>query len=193
MTSPAEAHSGEGVAERADKISEVLARQIVRDIARNRLEPGVMLPPEAVMLRSLGVGRASLREALRILEVYGLIKIRPGPGGGPIVHAPTSREFARAATFYFNLHRATLRDLLEARRCLDPLVARLAATSTDGAAIARLKESVEASEQAYDAGEWDTWARHATYFHSLVGRGLGQSHPRPLRPVPPRPVQRAGG
>ena len=163
----------EGLAERADKISEVLARQIVRDIARDGLAPGTMLPPEAAMLRRLRVGRASLREALRILEVYGLITIKPGPGGGPIVHAPTSREFARAATFYYHLRGATLRDLLEARRCLDPLLARLAATSRDAEAIAVLMESVDVSEWAYDVDDIGTWRRHDFNFHGLVAAATG--------------------
>jgi GntR family transcriptional repressor for pyruvate dehydrogenase complex len=173
MAAQSEASASDGAPERADKISEILARQIVRDIARDRLEPGAMLPPEAVMLRRLRVGRASLREALRILEVYGLIKIKPGPGGGPVVHAPTSREFARAATFYFNLHGATLHDLLEARRCLDPLLARLAATSHDADAIDQLMVTQHAAEQAYDLNDTRSWRRHVSYFHSQVAAAAG--------------------
>jgi GntR family transcriptional regulator, transcriptional repressor for pyruvate dehydrogenase complex len=173
MTTQPEANSGEGVAERADKISEVLARRIVREIARDHLAPGTRLPPEAAMLRRLGVGRASLREALRILEVYGLITIKPGPGGGPIVHAPTSREFARASTFYYHLGGATLRDLLEARRCVDPLLARLAAASDDTDASALLMESVDASERAYELDDIGTWRRHDFDFHGLVAAASG--------------------
>ncbi len=52
---------------RTEKLSEVLAREIVRDI--QDLEPSTMLPSEAAMLEKYGVGRASLREALRMLEV----------------------------------------------------------------------------------------------------------------------------
>ena len=36
------------------------------------------------MLAEYGVGRASLREALRMLEIYGIIRVKPGPGGGPV-------------------------------------------------------------------------------------------------------------
>jgi GntR family transcriptional regulator, transcriptional repressor for pyruvate dehydrogenase complex len=86
-------------ARRADKVSEVVARAIVHDIVTGGLEQGATLPSEAVMLSRFGVGRASLREALRILEVHGLITIKPGPGGGPIVAAPTSRSFGRIASW----------------------------------------------------------------------------------------------
>jgi GntR family transcriptional regulator, transcriptional repressor for pyruvate dehydrogenase complex len=154
--------------DRADKISEILARQIVRDIARGRYQPGTMLPPEAVMLERFRVGRASLREALRILEVYGLITIKPGPGGGPLVQAVTARQFARTSTFYFHLHGATFRDLLEARRAIDPMMARLAATSADPAALERLKAAVSDTHQAYEEGNLTRWGRHTDEFHSLV-------------------------
>jgi GntR family transcriptional regulator, transcriptional repressor for pyruvate dehydrogenase complex len=173
MTSQSETQ--EGAAERADKISEILARQIVRDLARERLDSGAMLPPEATMLRRLQVGRASLREALRILEVYGLITIKPGPGGGPIVHAPTSREFARTACFYFNVRGATLHDLLEARRSLEPLLARLAATAQDPTAIASLMETVDAGAVAREAHDVGRWRRQAMEFHGLVAAASGNS------------------
>ena len=74
-----------------------------------------------------GVGRASLREALRILEVHGLIKIKPGPGGGPMVDQVDSRDFGRTTSFFFQVLGATIGDLLEARTVIEPMMARLAA------------------------------------------------------------------
>ncbi len=67
------------------KTSERVARDIVHDIAVQRLQPGDALPAEADMIGQYGVSRESLREALRLLEVQGLIAIRRGPGGGPTV------------------------------------------------------------------------------------------------------------
>ena len=78
------------MAQRTEKVAESVARQILQDIRRNRLGPGSMLPPESTMVERFGVGRGSLREALRILEVNGLVTLKPGPRGGPVVapHAP---------------------------------------------------------------------------------------------------------
>ena len=67
---------------RNEKIAESVARQILRDIQLQGLAPGSMLPPESAMLERFDIGRGSLREALRILEVNGLITIKTGPGGG---------------------------------------------------------------------------------------------------------------
>jgi hypothetical protein len=67
---------------RLDKLSERLARSILSDIVVGEMQVGAMLPSEAVMMESYGVGRNSVREALRILEIHGLVKIKPGPRGG---------------------------------------------------------------------------------------------------------------
>ena len=53
----------------------MLARRILDEIARRGLGPGDVLPAEAVMARELAVGKGSLREALRILEVTGFITV----------------------------------------------------------------------------------------------------------------------
>lgn len=86
---------------RAEKVSVTVAKEIVHDIARQRLAPGSVLESEGAMLRRYRVARASLREALRILEIHGLIRIKPGPGGGPVVAGVDSGDFGRMATLFF--------------------------------------------------------------------------------------------
>src|SRR4051794_33749821 len=80
---------------RAIKLAEQLAQEIVSDIERTGMAPGERFPSEVAMAQARGVSRASLREALRILEVHGLIIIRPGPGGGPELAELTAQDFAR--------------------------------------------------------------------------------------------------
>ena len=89
--------------ERAEKVPEMVARRILREIVDRGLTEGDRLPSEAVMLARFGVGRASLREALRILETHGLIRIKPGPQGGPVVTEPTAADYGQTTTLY--LHR----------------------------------------------------------------------------------------
>jgi DNA-binding GntR family transcriptional regulator len=60
------------------------------------------------MLRRYQVARASLREALRILETHGLIRIKPGPGGGPVVSNGSTADFGRMATLFFQVAFAAL-------------------------------------------------------------------------------------
>src|SRR5699024_9522175 len=116
---------------RGEKVSSTIAREIVREIAHDHLAPGARLESESVMLERYQVARASLREALRILEVHGLVRMKPGPGGGPVVSEVDSRDFGRMATLFFQVLDIRFAELVEARLILEPLVARLAAERHD--------------------------------------------------------------
>lgn len=116
-----------GARPRALKTSERIAQEIVHDIVAQGLRTGDRLPLEAVMVEHYGVSRTSLREALRLLEVQGLIRLKPGPGGGPVVGQVEAANLARTSSLYFHLGAATYHQLLEAQIQLEPLVAHLAA------------------------------------------------------------------
>jgi DNA-binding FadR family transcriptional regulator len=109
------------------KTSERIALELVHDIVALGLRTGDRLPLEAAMVEQYRVSRASLREALRLLEVQGLIRLKPGPGGGPVVGTVEAANFARTATLYFHLEAATYHELLQTQLLLEPLCAQLAA------------------------------------------------------------------
>jgi DNA-binding FadR family transcriptional regulator len=120
---------------RAIKASERVAQDIVRDITRRGLRTGDRLPLEAAMVEEYAIGRTSLREALRILEVQGLISLKPGPGGGAVVGKVEPRHLARTAALYFHLSGATYADLMASQVLLEGTCARLAATHPDREAV----------------------------------------------------------
>lgn len=134
------------------KRSELLARQIVEEILSRRLKPGDLLPSESVMLAHYEVGRASLREALRILETQGLVSLKPGPGGGPVVGAVDPTNLGRTASLYFRADGTTYRLLAEAMLILDPWLAELAAERSDPA---RVSAELGACMEAADTAEGD--------------------------------------
>jgi DNA-binding FadR family transcriptional regulator len=108
-----------------------VALGIVHDIVADGLRTGDRLLLEAGMAERYGVSRASLREALRLLEVQGLIRIKPGPGGGPVVGSVDAVNLARNATLYFHLGAATYEQLLDAQVLFEPMCAQLAAQHPD--------------------------------------------------------------
>jgi DNA-binding FadR family transcriptional regulator len=116
-------------------MSESVAQDIVRDIVDRGLGFGDRLPAEAAMLEQYGVSRESLREALRILEVQGLISIRRGPGGGPSVSGIDPRDLARTSSLYFHLAGATYEELFETWLATEPLLTEKVARSGDRAAV----------------------------------------------------------
>ena len=121
--------------ERTAKASERVAQDLVRDIVRRGLETSDHLPLEAAMVEEYGVSRTSLREALRLLEVQGLISLKPGPGGGPVVGTVEPSYLARTATLYFHLGAARYADVMATQVLMEALCARMAALNPDREAL----------------------------------------------------------
>lgn len=110
------------------KKSEVVAQAIVRDVVQRGLHPGDRLAAESEMMAEYQVGRPSLREALRVLEVNGLVSRKPGPGGGPVVEGVNPAVLGRMLTLHLHVAGATYRELVAARLAVEPACAALAAT-----------------------------------------------------------------
>jgi DNA-binding FadR family transcriptional regulator len=112
---------------RNKKTSERVAADIIKDIIEKSLPPGTRLPPEHEMAEIYNCSRQSLREGLRILEINGLVSLRAGPMGGPIVGSAHPAHFARAMTLFFEMRGTTFKELMLARVTIEPMMARLAA------------------------------------------------------------------
>jgi GntR family transcriptional regulator, transcriptional repressor for pyruvate dehydrogenase complex len=152
---------------RGFKRSEIIAREIVEEIISRDLEPGDLLPPESVMLAQYHVGRASLREALRLLEAQGMITLKPGPGGGPVVGDVHAANLGRTASLYFRVAGATYRELIEAVLTMDPWLAELAALRADSVeAKRRLVAAMEATFAA--RGDHEAMMRVGPGFHQTI-------------------------
>jgi DNA-binding FadR family transcriptional regulator len=119
------------------KLSEAIAGELVRDIVASGMRVGDHLAPEATMLAEYGVGRESLREALRLLESQGLITIKRGPGGGPVVAGVDPLYLARTASLFFHVGGATYDEVLEAWQVLEPTLAGQIARRPGRADVAR--------------------------------------------------------
>lgn len=166
MTTPSTPVRNGKSARRTEKIAEHIARQILRDIQQQGLPSGAMLPPEAVMLERFDIGRGSLREALRILEVNGLVTIKTGPGGGPIVAASDPTSFGQMWTLHLQSIGATYRELLEARVEYESLLARRAAEREGDEVALAVRATLDEELQA---GSDDAQYIHVTSgFHSTV-------------------------
>jgi GntR family transcriptional regulator, transcriptional repressor for pyruvate dehydrogenase complex len=153
---------------RSLKTSESVARDIVDDIVVRRLREGDNLPPEAAMLQQYGVSRETLREGLRLLEVQGLISIRRGPGGGPIVGAIDPANLGRVSTLYYHLVGATYAELFEAWVVSDRIIAELAAGNPDRQLVRAAMEPYLELHGPDDEALEGFVVRHVE-FHTVVG------------------------
>jgi GntR family transcriptional repressor for pyruvate dehydrogenase complex len=149
----------------------LLARRIVTEITNNGLAAGDPLPPEREMLLEYGVARGTLREALRFLEIQGVIAIKTGPGGGPIVTSPGSRHLASVIAMRLQLTHTSFRSVLEAREVLEPAMARRAAERIGSQDLDALRASTERMGERID--DVDAFLTENEIFHSSIARGAG--------------------
>jgi len=113
--------------QRPIKMCEIVALEVVRDIVAERLQPGDQLIDEVKMLARYRTSRGTLRQALRLLEVQGLIHVRAGRGASTVVGKPHSANLGRTMQLYLHMMGANYDQLLSAWQSADAMLARLAA------------------------------------------------------------------
>lgn len=106
------------------RLSEYVVSELKGFIVNNNLEEGSPLPPERELLQKLQVSRGTLREGLRILEISGLVEVRPGKG--TFVRMLTG-DLAVPLSLWVSRNRDSIHKHFEARLILEPEIAALAA------------------------------------------------------------------
>ena len=150
------------------KTSEAVARDIVHDIVTGGCRPGERLPSEAAMLKHYRVSRQSLREGLRLLEVQGIISLKRGPGGGPVVGHLDSANLGRTSTLYYHLAGATYDELLEAWVFTESALAERAARNPDRDAVRQAMEPFMDPEEP-ELGAGVASQLDLARFHAVMG------------------------
>lgn len=163
--------SGRAVNHRPKKTAMLLAQRIVSEISEARMVPGTPLLAERNMLNGYGVARGTLREALRFLEIQGVITIKTGPGGGPVVGEPGSRHLASTIAMMLQLEHAPFRSVLEARVTLEPPMAAQAAQRISPEDLERLRRSVK--EMTARIEDLDFFLHENESFHAIIGHASG--------------------
>jgi len=151
-----------------DEISEEIKRLIFKGI----LKPGDRLPSETELAGRFGVGRQTIREALRLLELSGFISMQKGGvGGGPLVVDTILNTISNSFLDAFQMGQITIDELTLARLAiekmvLESLVAHVAAADAEALRenICLAKKKIEAGRQAFEEN---------TQFHRLLARASG--------------------
>jgi DNA-binding FadR family transcriptional regulator len=125
------------------KRSESVARTIVDRITSSNMKDGDSLESEIVMMEELNTGRGSLREAFRILELSGILEVRTGPTGGPIVRNPDISHFASMWSLFLRMTGCSYRELMEANIFSTPPIAALGAQKRNPEHLAALHAAID--------------------------------------------------
>jgi GntR family transcriptional repressor for pyruvate dehydrogenase complex len=148
-----------------------IARKLVSEIRRRRLRPGTQLDSEHRMVEKFGVARATVREALRFLELQGALRIKAGPGGGPVVSVPGADHLASVLSLHLQFADASFSSVVDARRAIYPVLASQAAENATRQDIATLQESIARMHACVHDSE--LFREESRRFMSLVATASG--------------------
>lgn len=148
---------------------EVIA-QLRRLTVQGHLKPGDRLPSERDLALKLGVSRNTIREALRGLEMSGVLELRKGAYGGAFLIAPGGDTLSTALQDMFQFGSVTAGQLTEARLHITAAVARVACERIREEDIRDLERNVADAQQAELDGDVVLRSRINLNFHRVLAR-----------------------
>lgn len=160
---------------RRSRIYEHIVEQIQGLIGEGKLRPGDQLPPERVLAEMFQVSRTSVREALRALELSGLIEGRQG--GGTFVRSRSIEDLVQPLASAVLAGKRELADVLEVREMIEPAIARKAALRATDEQIAQLEAILERQGEKVARGE--SYPREDAEFHDTIA--VAADNPMVLR------------
>jgi GntR family transcriptional regulator, transcriptional repressor for pyruvate dehydrogenase complex len=155
---------------RRDKIYEGVAKQIERLILK-RLKPGDKLPSERELAETLGVSRSSIRDAIRSLELMGMVE--PRQGAGTIVREISSESLVNPLANAIKHKKELIAELLDFRKMIEPQLAALAAERGSSAQFAEMEEILDRQDDKLRRGE--SAIVEDSEFHYAIALASGNS------------------
>jgi GntR family transcriptional repressor for pyruvate dehydrogenase complex len=123
-----------------DDVTQLLILRFQQLLSEGLLSPGTKLPPERELAANFGVARSSLRPALKVLEIMGVITQKVGDGS--YLNRDASSVLAVPMEFLFLLDDTSLQELTEMRLMMEPALAAKAAERANAQHIALLRQSI---------------------------------------------------
>ncbi|MBA3590214.1 FadR/GntR family transcriptional regulator [Methylibium sp.] len=158
------------------KRSDLVAEEIKRLITEKDLSPGDRLPRESELQARFGVSKGTIREALKSLEVQGLVKISTGPsGGGTIVEVPLDRTLQFLQNYLF-FKEVTIDDIYAVRQRLEPELAAGAVPHLTEADFDALEHSIACCDPTSSQENLLQQRREDVNFHDI----LAAANPNPF-------------
>lgn len=149
---------------RRNKVYEDVARQIERLILK-KLRPGDKLPSERELAESLGVSRSSIRDAIRSLELMGVVE--PRQGAGTIVCEISANSLANPIANALKRKEELVNELLDFRKMLEPPLAARAATHASAEEISEMEDILDRQDKKQRKSE-STIAEDSEFHYSIA-------------------------
>jgi GntR family transcriptional repressor for pyruvate dehydrogenase complex len=152
---------------------EEICERIREQLALGVLKPGDKLPPERDLAQQLGVSRNVLREALRSLEMAGVLRLQKGVKGGAFIREGDSGRMNVVMRDMLSLGTISVRELSEARINVLDLVVRLACANARQADFEALEANIERTELATRQGRLLDRVECSREFYRLLAASTG--------------------
>lgn len=149
-----------------------VAAQIEERILSGELVPGARLPAERELMRQFGVGRSTIREALRVVQSSGLLRSRPGDPQGAEVLGVSSDQLSAALARLARSRMLTLGQLVQFRMVLDGESNRLAARLRDADDLAAMAAHIDTMHERIPQG-LHAFSEADALFHRAVAAATG--------------------
>lgn len=155
---------------RKNKVYEEVAKQIER-LVLTKLQPGDKLPSERELAEMLGVSRSSIRDAIRSLELVGLVE--PRQGAGTVVREISTDVLVTPLSSILAHKRQLVGELLEFRKMLEPALAARAAAHATAEKLVEMDKILQRQAEKLSLGELAI--EEDSEFHYSIAMASGNS------------------
>jgi DNA-binding FadR family transcriptional regulator len=157
----------------ARRAFEEICERIREQLALGVLKPGDKLPPERDLAQQLGVSRNVLREALRSLEMAGVLRLRKGVKGGAFVREGDTNRMNDVMRDMLSIGTISVRELSEARTHVLDLVVHLACASARQSDFEALEANIERTKLATREGRLLDRVECSREFYKVLAAATG--------------------
>ncbi|HEY4206821.1 MAG TPA: FadR/GntR family transcriptional regulator [Puia sp.] len=143
-------------------LADAVVSRLQQQLSLGEFQPGEKLPSEPVLMENFGVGRSTIREAIRILSNLGLLNVRQGSG------TFVAQQIVIAEPLSVRLKRADTKDLDEVRQLLEMKIAEKAALHRSQKDIGKMRAILKKRHAAATAGDTEAAIQADIHFHVAI-------------------------
>lgn len=155
---------------RTDRISQAIVEQIKEAIFQKKIKIGDKLPSERQLIEQFQTSRVTVREALKTLELSGILEIKRGTQGGAFVRDPDVKFVNNFLQDMFYLGNIKVCDLTEARLAVEPFSVKLATERINGASLEQIRQNIQETKDSLKNGQHMDARLLTLEFHRLIAQ-----------------------
>lgn len=157
------------------RIFEEICESIREKVVAGELKAGDRLPAERDLSEMFAVSRTALREALRSLEIAGIVELKKGSKGGAFITENGVGQVTRSFRDMLDFGMVSLQTLLEARQLVMDVVVRSACERATPADITALRTNIDETIALTQAGRYEDRTLKAVEFSTLLANATGNA------------------